>query len=164
MLMVCGAEVAAVSVSVSVAVTVSEMLWVDSPLWSVRPASWPVVRVMLPPVPAVWGEDRRTTWHDEWLRRIETSEPWVLTWLRENRHGPYWDHGSVRLAGTTAGYERIQVPTLIAHRTGDSLVPVEMGRYLAQNIPGAKYVELPGNDHMLQALDQACVCRVESHQ
>jgi pimeloyl-ACP methyl ester carboxylesterase len=48
----------------------------------------------------------------------------------------------------------IQVPTLIAHRTGDSLVPVEMGRYLAQNIPGAKYVELPGNDHMLQALDQ----------
>ena len=52
--------------------------------------------VMLPPVPAVWGDG----WRDEWLRRIETSEPWVLTWLRENRHGPYWDHGSVRLGGT----------------------------------------------------------------
>ena len=37
----------------------------------------------------------------------------MLTWLRENRHGPYWDHGSVRLGGTTSGYERIRVPTMI---------------------------------------------------
>jgi uncharacterized protein len=64
---------------------------------------------VLPPVPAVWGEG----WYDEWLRRLETNEPWVLTWLRENRHGPYWDHGSVRLGGTTAGYERIACPVMI---------------------------------------------------
>jgi pimeloyl-ACP methyl ester carboxylesterase len=48
----------------------------------------------------------------------------------------------------------IGVPTLILHREGDALVPVESGRYLARNIPGAKYVELPGNDHLLQAMDQ----------
>jgi pimeloyl-ACP methyl ester carboxylesterase len=48
----------------------------------------------------------------------------------------------------------IQVPTLILHRKGDSTVPVEAGRYLAHNIPGARYVELPGNDHLLQAYDQ----------
>jgi len=48
----------------------------------------------------------------------------------------------------------IHVPTLILHRVADSLVSVEAGRYLAQQIPGAKYVELPGVDHMLQALDQ----------
>ena len=48
----------------------------------------------------------------------------------------------------------IQVPTLILHRKGDALVPVEAGRYLAQQIPGAKYVELPGDDHLLQAFDQ----------
>jgi pimeloyl-ACP methyl ester carboxylesterase len=48
----------------------------------------------------------------------------------------------------------IQVPTLILHRKGDSSVPVEAGRYLAQHIPGAKYVELPGDDHLLQAFDQ----------
>jgi pimeloyl-ACP methyl ester carboxylesterase len=48
----------------------------------------------------------------------------------------------------------IQAPTLILHRVGDSLIPVEAGRYLAQNIPGAKYVELPGEDHMLQAFEQ----------
>ncbi len=46
----------------------------------------------------------------------------------------------------------IQAPTLILHRAGDELVPVEMGRYLADHIPGAKYVEIPGTDHMV--LDQ----------
>ena len=41
----------------------------------------------------------------------------------------------------------IRVPTLILHRADDRLVPVEHARYLAQQIPGAKYVELPGVDH-----------------
>jgi class 3 adenylate cyclase len=48
----------------------------------------------------------------------------------------------------------IQAPTLILHRVGDRAVPVEAGRYLAQQIPGAKYVELSGDDHLLQAFDQ----------
>jgi pimeloyl-ACP methyl ester carboxylesterase len=48
----------------------------------------------------------------------------------------------------------IRVPTLVLHREGDALVPVEAGRYLARSISRAKYVELPGDDHMLQALDQ----------
>jgi len=48
----------------------------------------------------------------------------------------------------------IEVPTLILHREGDALVPVEAGRHLARSIPRARYVELPGEDHMLQALDQ----------
>src|SRR5262249_28675800 len=48
----------------------------------------------------------------------------------------------------------IRVPTLILHRAGDALVPVEAGRYLARNIARATYVELPGDDHMLQAMDQ----------
>jgi pimeloyl-ACP methyl ester carboxylesterase len=48
----------------------------------------------------------------------------------------------------------IQVPTLILHREGDALIPVEAGRHLARSIPRARYVELPGEDHMLQALDQ----------
>ncbi|HEX2552634.1 MAG TPA: adenylate/guanylate cyclase domain-containing protein [Microvirga sp.] len=43
----------------------------------------------------------------------------------------------------------IRVPTLILHRTGDARVNVEAGRYLAQHIPAAKYVELSGEDHLL---------------
>jgi class 3 adenylate cyclase len=42
----------------------------------------------------------------------------------------------------------IRVPTMIIHRAGDTAVPVEAGRYLAANIPGAKYLELPGNNHI----------------
>jgi pimeloyl-ACP methyl ester carboxylesterase len=43
----------------------------------------------------------------------------------------------------------IRVPTLIVHREGDVRVNVEAGRFLAHQIPNAKYVELPGNDHLL---------------
>jgi class 3 adenylate cyclase len=42
----------------------------------------------------------------------------------------------------------IRVPALVIHRTDDPLCPVEGARYLAQNIRGAKLVELPGNDHI----------------
>lgn len=47
----------------------------------------------------------------------------------------------------------IHVPTLIMHRAGDARVNVAAGRYLAQHIDGARYVELPGNDHLFCAGD-----------
>jgi pimeloyl-ACP methyl ester carboxylesterase len=43
----------------------------------------------------------------------------------------------------------IRVPTLLIHRTGDQVVSVDGGRFLAERIPGARYVELPGTDHFL---------------
>lgn len=43
----------------------------------------------------------------------------------------------------------IRVPTLVLHRTGDTRVNVEAGRFLSKHIPGARYVELPGEDHLL---------------
>lgn len=42
----------------------------------------------------------------------------------------------------------INVPTLIFHCVGDQMVPVECGRYLAEHIRGARYVELAGVDHV----------------
>jgi pimeloyl-ACP methyl ester carboxylesterase/DNA-binding CsgD family transcriptional regulator len=42
----------------------------------------------------------------------------------------------------------IRVPTLVLHRTGDRLHPIANGRYLADHIPGAQFVELDGNDHL----------------
>jgi class 3 adenylate cyclase len=41
----------------------------------------------------------------------------------------------------------IRVPTLVLHRTGDRAVRVEGGRFLAQRIPNARLVEVPGDDH-----------------
>ncbi len=41
----------------------------------------------------------------------------------------------------------IRVPTLILHRADETWVRVDHSRYLAEHIPGAKYVELQGGDH-----------------
>jgi class 3 adenylate cyclase/pimeloyl-ACP methyl ester carboxylesterase len=42
----------------------------------------------------------------------------------------------------------VHVPTLVIHCTGDTLINVEYGRFLAEHIPGARLVELPGDDHL----------------
>jgi len=42
----------------------------------------------------------------------------------------------------------LTVPTLVLHREGDRFIRVGAGRYLAEHIPNAKYVELPGEDHL----------------
>ena len=42
----------------------------------------------------------------------------------------------------------IRVPTLVLHRTGDPFIPPEWGRDVADRIPGAKYVGLPGRDKL----------------
>ncbi|MGB7922651.1 MAG: alpha/beta fold hydrolase [Pyrinomonadaceae bacterium] len=51
----------------------------------------------------------------------------------------------------------IRVPTLVIHRSGDACLKVEEGRYVAQHIPGAKYVELPGVDHLPFVGDQDAI-------
>lgn len=60
---------------------------------------------VLPPAPGEWPGD----WRAEWQRRLETNEPWLLTWMREHRDGPYWRVGSLR----HVGYEQIEAATLI---------------------------------------------------
>ena len=46
----------------------------------------------------------------------------------------------------------VQAPTLVLHRTDAAMVPVEKGRELADKIPGARFVELPGSSTL--ALDR----------
>src|SRR5262245_37701836 len=45
----------------------------------------------------------------------------------------------------------VSAPTLVMHQRGDPWVRVEHGRYLAQHIPGAAYVELDGDEHIVTA-------------
>ena len=56
----------------------------------------------------------------------------------------------------------ISVPTLVLQRVEDRDVNVEEGRWIARQIPGAKYVELPGDEHLIWAGDvDAVVDEVE---
>ena len=82
----------------------------------------------------------------EWFARLEraSASPGAILALMRANYGIDVRHV----------LPAIQAPTLILHRVGDRTVPVEAGRYLAQHIGGARYVELPGDDHLLQAFDQ----------
>jgi pimeloyl-ACP methyl ester carboxylesterase len=51
----------------------------------------------------------------------------------------------------------IAVPTLVVHRTDDHDVNVAEGRWMAARIPGARFVELPGDDHLPWVGDQDAV-------
>ena len=55
---------------------------------------------------------------------------------------------------TRAVLPSITVPTIVIHRTDDRDVSVDEGRWIADRIPGARFVELPGEDHVLWAGDQ----------
>jgi class 3 adenylate cyclase len=50
-------------------------------------------------------------------------------------------------ADVRAALPAVQAPTLVMHRTGDRDSKVEEGRYIAERIPGARFVELSGEDH-----------------
>jgi class 3 adenylate cyclase len=51
----------------------------------------------------------------------------------------------------------IRVPTLVMHRAGDQFLNPAHSRYLAEHIPGARYVELPGDDNLLVAGDSDAI-------
>ena len=100
-------------------------------------------------VPRHWGEGRVI----DYVVPSLAGDPWLREWA-----------GRLQLeAGTPGDAERfmrmafeidvrdvvpaVKVPTLVVHRTGDRVCNVENGRFLAANIPGARYLELPGDDH-----------------
>ena len=43
----------------------------------------------------------------------------------------------------------VRIPTLIAHRMGDRNISIQQARHMAGQMPDARFVELPGEDHML---------------
>jgi pimeloyl-ACP methyl ester carboxylesterase len=51
----------------------------------------------------------------------------------------------------------VHVPTLVIHRSGDQCLKVDEGRYVAERIPSAKFVELPGEDHLPFVGDQDAI-------
>ncbi|MDG1368992.1 MAG: alpha/beta fold hydrolase [Paracoccaceae bacterium] len=71
------------------------------------------------------------------LQRMSCSSDNALRILEMNSQIDY-----VELA------RQLNVPTLVLHIKGDRVAPIEEGRLLARTIPGAQFVELPGNSHV----------------
>jgi class 3 adenylate cyclase len=116
----------------------------------------------------VWARERESFWASDayarrWLQALAPSVAnddrmvrWYSRFLRQSAS-----------PGTEAAFERsdttfdmrgmlstIHVPTLVLHRAGDQETPVGASRDLAERIPGARFVELPGIDFYPWAGDQ----------
>lgn len=121
-----------------------------------------------PSGPAVWASETESFWaSDAYARRwLSVLAPSVANDDRVLR----WYSRLIRQSsspGTELAFERttatldirevlpaIHVPTLVLHRTGDLDISVEAGRDLAERIPGARFVELAGDDALPWAGDQ----------
>jgi pimeloyl-ACP methyl ester carboxylesterase len=68
---------------------------------------------------------------------------------------------AARYLKTTAEFDvtnllpQVRTPTLVMHARGDAQVPLEAGRQMAAGIPGAKFVVLQSNNHILLEQDPA---------
>jgi class 3 adenylate cyclase len=107
--------------------------------------------------PEIWDEHWGNEEQPHVVEQVAPSaaaDPWWRTVLGriQRRAGTpraawlYWNatmvNGDVREL-----LPRVRVPTLIMHSAGDVIIPVAQGRFLAENIAGARFVELPGADH-----------------
>lgn len=89
--------------------------------------------------PSLAGDPAFRSWHHKYERNSASTES--LRDLMELSNG--MDVHEV--------LPTIEVPTLVLHRVGDIAVPIEYGRELAESIPGARLVELSGDDHFSYA-------------
>jgi class 3 adenylate cyclase len=88
-----------------------------------------------------------------YLAPREVADPSVRTWYRMfacSASSPVESLEGIRSLGPVdirGLLSTIQVPVLVMHRTGDRMASVHASRYMADRIPGARMVELPGDDH-----------------
>ena len=102
-----------------------------------------------------------------WAPSVAEDPAFARWWKRFERASttPHTARGLLSMLAETdlrPQLSRIEAPTLVLHRSGDALVPVEAGRRLAEGIPGARFVELEGVDNLSFAGDiDALVDEVE---
>ena len=87
--------------------------------------------------PSVASDKDYLTWCSTWVR-LSASPGAAASLFRMNAH--------VDIRGVLSA---IRVPTLLLHRRDDRVVRIEQSRYMAEQIPGARLVELPGVDHFV---------------
>jgi pimeloyl-ACP methyl ester carboxylesterase/DNA-binding SARP family transcriptional activator len=107
----------------------------------VREWGTPESRIVDGFAPSLAADQEFRSWHQRYERQAATTDS-----LRE-----LLDLSAEMDA--TEVLSTLDVPTLILHRTDDRIVPVELGRELAAAIPGARLVELAGDDHFAYAGD-----------
>lgn len=109
-----------------------------------------LIEASLEAIPEFWGE---AAFLDAWAPTVAEDERVREWWGRFERLGasPGAMVQLMRMFGEIDVRHIlpvINVPTLVVHRKGDRVVNYRGARWMAEQIPGAKYVELPGVDHV----------------
>jgi pimeloyl-ACP methyl ester carboxylesterase len=110
----------------------------------------PLMEQFLDLVEASWGTGSVST--DFFAPSVAHDETFRQSWARFERLAvsPAGIKALLRIIQATDARHVlpvVRVPTLIVHRAGDRVARVDGARYIAEHIPGATYVELPGPDH-----------------
>ena len=102
-------------------------------------------------LPERWGRPGRFM---EYFAPSQEETPWLTDWaarLQRNSNTPGGAEAFQRMAFNIDVRDivsSVHVPALVIHSEGDRICHVENGRFLAREIPDARYVELPGADHL----------------
>jgi len=137
--------------------TMARMAWAPDYPWG-RPASQLAAR--LKEIEQTWGEGRSVELLSPSLAGNEEYRRWVGRTQRASA-SPGAAAALIRMNNeidVRHVLPAVTVPTLVLHRSGDRALNVDHGRYLAQHIQGAKYVELSGDDHQPWMGDMNAVC------
>jgi serine/threonine protein kinase/pimeloyl-ACP methyl ester carboxylesterase/Flp pilus assembly protein TadD len=124
--------------------------------WAVRndPADAEKREAMITLIRQGWGQDNpafRQMWSTLYIPEGTREQ---VDWFNELQRISTSPENAVRLIRTVGSIDvaarlpLVQAPTLVLHCRGDAAVPFEAGRLMAARIPGARFVELPGNNHL----------------
>ncbi len=95
--------------------------------------------------PSVAGDERFRSWWARFERLVATPSA-------------YRELGAVLFeVDVRPILSSVQAPTLVLHRRDDPVIDLGQGRYVAEHIPGAEFVELPGGDHIPFIGDQEAI-------
>ena len=114
-----------------------------------------------------WGRMMRRDWGgpvgiDFWAPSMKGDAQFAEWWGRLLRQGTS-PAGAIALVDLYRELDvrpvlsSISAPTLVVQRSDDMIVRAGQGRYLAEHIQGARYVELPGVDHLVWVGDQDAI-------
>jgi pimeloyl-ACP methyl ester carboxylesterase/DNA-binding winged helix-turn-helix (wHTH) protein len=102
-----------------------------------------------------WGQENPAFRHIFTSLFIPGGTTEQIQWFDDLQHVTTSPENAVRIRQVNVGLDisdllpRVTIPTLVMHCRGDAIVPFEEGRRLAAGIPGARFVALEGQNHLV---------------
>ncbi len=132
--------------------------------WTWIPEDWAAYRERLEHAERLWGTEEYARWAlANWVAPSLADDDRAVRWFASYSRRAASPGAALAYSLMTSAIDvsgvlgAIRVPTLVLARTGDRHFSPEVGRELASRIAGARFVELPGDDHAPWVGDQKAV-------